>query len=172
MPLLWHTRSPTATRFCSAGRCRTSTKPWSSGSRSTIRQRLGPDCGHRRQFSCIAVHPTVPAQNLKELIAYAQANPGKLSYGHAGVGSIQHLTGELFKSLTGTSDIAPVAYRGTGPLITDLVGGHIQMGVPGVTGQVIELHRSGKMRVFAVQVPRGSSLRQSSRRQLSWASPA
>jgi hypothetical protein len=44
---------------------------------------------------CIAVHPTVPAQDLKELIAYAKANPGKLSYGHSGVGSIQHLTGEL-----------------------------------------------------------------------------
>ena len=111
---------------------------------------LDPIAGIAANSLCIAVHPAVPAQNLKELIAYAQANPGKLSYGHAGVGSIQHLTGELFKSLAGTSDIAPVAYRGTGPLITDLVGGHIQMGVPSVTGQVIELHRSGKMRVLAV----------------------
>jgi len=98
----------------------------------------------------IAVHPAVPAQTLKELIAYAKANPGKLSYGHAGVGSIQHLAGELFKSLAGTPAIVPVPYRGTGPLITDLVGGQIQMGTPGVTGQVIELHRSGKMRVLAV----------------------
>jgi tripartite-type tricarboxylate transporter receptor subunit TctC len=114
---------------------------------------LDPIAGIAANFLCIAVHPALPAQNLKELNAYAQANPGKLSYGHAGVGSIQHLTGELFKTLTGTSDIAPVAYRGTGPLITDLVGGHIQMGVPGVTGQVIELHRSGKMRVLAVTSP-------------------
>ena len=63
----------------------------------------------------IAVHPSVPAQTLNEFIAYAKANPGKLSYGHAGVGSIQHLTGELFKSLAGTPEIVQVPYRGTGP---------------------------------------------------------
>ena len=97
---------------------------------------------------CIAVHPSVPAQNLKELIAYAKANPGKLSYGHSGVGSIQHLMGEFFKSLAGTPDIVQVPYRGTGPLITDLVSGQVPMGTPGVTGQVIEFHRSGKMRVL------------------------
>jgi tripartite-type tricarboxylate transporter receptor subunit TctC len=99
---------------------------------------------------CIAVHPGVPTQNLTELIAYAKANPGKLSYGHSGVGSIQHLMGELFKSLAGTPDIVQVPYRGTGPLITDLVSGQVPMGTPGVTGQVIEFHRSGKMRVLAV----------------------
>lgn len=99
---------------------------------------------------CIAVHPSVPAQTLKELIAYAKANPGKLSYGHAGVGSIQHLTGELFKSLAGTPDIAPIPYKGTGPLIADLLGGQIPMGTPGVTGQVLEFHRSGRLRVLAV----------------------
>jgi tripartite-type tricarboxylate transporter receptor subunit TctC len=92
----------------------------------------------------------VPAQTLKEFIAYATANPGKLSYGHSGVGSIQHLAGELFKSLAGTPDIVQVPYRGTGPLITDLVSGQVPMGVPGVTGQVLEFHRSGKMRVLAV----------------------
>ncbi|MGA7610189.1 MAG: tripartite tricarboxylate transporter substrate binding protein [Xanthobacteraceae bacterium] len=103
---------------------------------------------------CIAVHPSVPAQNLMEFIAYAKANPGKLSYGHSGVGSIQHLMGELFKSLTGTPDIVQVPYRGTGPLITDLVGGQIPVGTPGVTGQVIEFHRSGKMRVLVVTSPK------------------
>ena len=102
---------------------------------------------------CIAVHPAVPAQNLKELIAYAKANPGKLSYGHSGVGSIQHLMGELFKSLAATPDIVQVPYRGTGPLITDLVSGQVPVGTPGVTGQVIEFHRSGKMRVLAVTSP-------------------
>jgi tripartite-type tricarboxylate transporter receptor subunit TctC len=114
---------------------------------------LDPVAGAAANVLCIAVHPSVPAQNLKELIAYANVNPGKLSYGHAGVGSIQHLAGELFKSLAGTPDIVQVPYRGTGPLITDVVAGQVQMGTPGVTGQVIELHRSGKMRVLAVTSP-------------------
>src|SRR5712671_7447214 len=114
---------------------------------------LDPIAGMAANVLCIAVHPAVPVQTLKELIAYAKANPGKLSYGHAGVGTIQHLTGELFKSLNGTPDIVQVPYRGTGPLITDLVGGQVPMGVPGVTGQVIEFHRSGKLRVLAVTSP-------------------
>jgi tripartite-type tricarboxylate transporter receptor subunit TctC len=114
---------------------------------------LDPIAGVAANVLCIAVHHAVPVQTLNELIAYAKANPGKLSYGHSGVGSIQHLTGELFKSLTGTPEIVQVPYRGTGPVITDLVGGQIPMGTPGVTGQVIELHRSGKMRVLAVTSP-------------------
>ena len=114
---------------------------------------LDPIAGVAANALCIALHPAVPAQNLKELIAYAKANPGKLSYGHSGVGSIQHLAGELFKSLAGTLDIVQVPYRGTGPLITDLVSGQIPIGTPGVTGQVIQFHRSGKMRVLAVTSP-------------------
>jgi len=102
---------------------------------------------------CVAVHPSVPATTLQELIAYAKANPGTLSYGHAGTGSIQHLTGELFKSLAGTLDIVQVPYRGTGPLITDLIGGQVPMGTPGVTGQLLQLHRTGKVRVLAVTNP-------------------
>src|SRR4029450_9065249 len=98
---------------------------------------------------CNAVHPTVPVRTVAELIAYAKANPGKLSYGHSGIGS-----GELFKSLAGTPDIVQVPYRGTGPVITDLVSGQIPMGVPGVTAQVLEFHRSEKMRVLAVTSPK------------------
>src|SRR5436189_1332681 len=108
---------------------------------------LDPIAGVAANVLCIAVHHAVPVQTLKELIAYAKANPGKLSYGHSGVGSIQHLTGELFKSLTGTPEIVQVPYRGTGPVITDLVGGQIP------TGQVLALHRSGKLRVLAVTSP-------------------
>jgi tripartite-type tricarboxylate transporter receptor subunit TctC len=102
----------------------------------------------------IAVHPSVPVQSLNELIGYAKANPGKLSYGHSGVGTIQHLTGELFKSRTGTSEIVQVPYRGTGPAIADLVGGQVPMGIVGVTGQVLEFHRAGRMRVLAVTSPK------------------
>ena len=111
---------------------------------------LDPIVGVAANVLCIAVHPSVPVRSLKELIAYAKANPGKLSYGHAGVGSIQHLTGELFKSVAGTPGIVQVPYRGTGPLVTDLMAGQIPMGTPGVTGQVLELHRTGRLRVLAV----------------------
>jgi len=113
---------------------------------------LDPIAGIAANVLCIAIHPALPVQSLIELIAYARANPGKLSYGHSGVGSIQHLTGELFKSLT-AADIVQVPYRGTGPVIADLVGGQIPMGIPGVTQQVIEFQRTGKMRVLAVTSP-------------------
>src|SRR6476661_6296758 len=59
---------------------------------------LQPIAGVAANVLCIAVHPTVPVRTVAELIAYAKANPGKLSYGHSGIGSIQHLAGELFKS--------------------------------------------------------------------------
>ncbi len=114
---------------------------------------LDPIAGIAANVLCIAVHPSVPVRTLEDLIAYAKANPGKLSYGHAGVGSIQHLTGELFKSLAGTPGIVDVPYRGTGPLVTDLIGGQVPMGTPGVTGQVLEFHRSGKLRILAVTSP-------------------
>ena len=114
---------------------------------------LDPIAGIAANVLCIAVHPSVPVRTLEELIAYAKGNPAKLSYGHAGVGSIQHLTGELFKSLAGTPDIVDVPYRGTGPLVADLIGGQVPMGTPGVTGQVLEFHRSGKLRILAVTSP-------------------
>ena len=115
---------------------------------------LDPIAGVAAYFLGIAVHPVVPVQTLKELIAYAKANPGKLSYAHAGVGTIQHLTGELFKSLTGTPEIVQVPYRGTGPAIADVVAGQVPIGIVGVTGQVLEFDRSGKMRVLAVTSPK------------------
>ena len=114
---------------------------------------LEPIANVAENFFGIAVHPSVPAQTLKEFIAYAKANPGKVSYGHAGVGSATHLTGELFKSLAGTPEIVPVPYRGGGPAITDLISGQIPMALMAITGQVLEFHRTGKMRVLAVTSP-------------------
>jgi tripartite-type tricarboxylate transporter receptor subunit TctC len=98
----------------------------------------------------IAVNPSVPAKNLKELIAYAKSNPGKLSYGSAGTDSMSHLSGELFKQLTGTTDIVHIPYKGAGPGIFDLVSGHIPMMSPNITGQVLALHKAGKIRILAV----------------------
>ena len=105
-------------------------------------------------FLAIAVHPSVPAKTLQELIAYAKANPGKLSYGHAGIGSTNHLTGELFKSLAGIPDVAQIPYRGAGPIMTDLIAGQIPIGMVALTGHSLEFHRSGKLRVLAVTSPR------------------
>ena len=97
----------------------------------------------------IAVHPSVPAKDLAELIAYGKANPGKLSYGTAGTGSLNQLTGELFKLRSGL-DITHVPYRGAGPAIVDILAGQIPMIVPAMTNHVLELHRAGKIRVLAV----------------------
>ena len=101
----------------------------------------------------IAVHPSLPVKTLAELVAHAKANPGKVSYGHAGIGSTNHLTGELFKSLAGIPDLVQVPYRGAGPVITDLIGGQISMGVVAVTGQSLGLHRTGALRILAVTSP-------------------
>ena len=98
----------------------------------------------------IVVHESVPVKTLKELIAYAKANPGKLSYGSAGTGTMSNLSGELFKQLTGLNDVVHIPYKGAGPGITDLVSGHIPMMSPNVTAQILELHRAGKIRILAV----------------------
>ena len=101
----------------------------------------------------IAVTPSLPVHTLKELIAYTKANPGKLVYGSAGTGSMTHLAGELFKSLAGTGDIVHVPYKGSGASITDVISGQVPMIVANVTGQVLELHKSGKLRMIAVTGP-------------------
>jgi tripartite-type tricarboxylate transporter receptor subunit TctC len=98
----------------------------------------------------IVVHPSVPVKDLKELIAHAKANAGKLSYGSAGSGTMSNLSGELFKQLTGLNDLVHIPYKGAGPGITDLVSGHIPVMTPNITGQVLELHRTGKIRILAV----------------------
>ncbi len=98
----------------------------------------------------IAVHPSVPVKDLKELVAYVKANPGKASYGSAGHGSLNHLTGELFKLRAGLTDFTHVPYRGAGPGLTDLLAGQIPALVPAMTNIVYEHHKAGKLRVVAV----------------------
>jgi len=98
----------------------------------------------------IAVNASVPAKTLQEFIAYAKANSGKLSYGSAGTGTMSNLAGELFKQITGLKDLVHIPYKGAGPGIADLVSGHIPAMSPNVTGQLLELHRNGKIRILAV----------------------
>lgn len=102
----------------------------------------------------LAVHPSVPATTLAEFIDYDKANRGTLSYGHAGIGSLNHLTGELFKSLAGLPDLLQVPYRGSGPAIADTLAGHVSMVTPAMTGQMIEFHRTGRLRILAVTSPK------------------
>jgi tripartite-type tricarboxylate transporter receptor subunit TctC len=98
--------------------------------------------------SVLVVNPSLPVANVSELIAYAKKNPGKLTYGSAGLGSTSNLTTEYFKLATGT-DILHVPYKGIGPMLTDLISGQISMGLngaPAVMGHV----GSGRLRALAV----------------------
>jgi tripartite-type tricarboxylate transporter receptor subunit TctC len=78
------------------------------------------------QPNVLAVHPKVPAANLGDLVAYAKANPGKLTYGSSGIGTVPHLSAELFNMEAGTR-MVHVPYRGLAPALTDLVAGHIDI---------------------------------------------
>src|ERR1700688_121405 len=101
----------------------------------------------------IAVHPSVPAQNLKELIDYIKANPGKLTYGSAGAGTLNHLSGELLKSLTGITDLPHVPRGGAGRPLPDVIAGQIPIVIPAMTSQVLEFHRAGRLRLLAFTNP-------------------
>jgi len=98
----------------------------------------------------VVINASVPARTLAELIAYAKANPGKLSYGSAGNGSITNLAGELFKLRAGGLDIVHVPYKGIGQGVSDLIGGQIPMLSANATAQILDLHRAGKVRILAV----------------------
>jgi len=111
---------------------------------------LEPISGIAITAFALAVHPSLPVNDLGELIAYAKANPGKLSYGSAGTGSLNHLTAEAFKLRVGLPDLIHVPYRGAGPAIADILAGQIPMIVPAMTNLVLELHRAGKLRILAV----------------------
>ena len=98
----------------------------------------------------IAVHPSMPVKSLKQLIAFAKANPGKLSYGSAGTGSITNFTGELFKKAAGGLEIVHVPYKGAGPGLADLVAGHIPMYTPTISAAPLSYHKAGRIRLLAV----------------------
>jgi tripartite-type tricarboxylate transporter receptor subunit TctC len=96
----------------------------------------------------MVVHPSVPAKTVPELIVYAKANPGKLSYGSGGVGGITHITAELFKMMTGVN-MVHVPYRGVAPALTDLLGGQVQV-LFANPAQSIPYIKAGKLRALAI----------------------
>jgi tripartite-type tricarboxylate transporter receptor subunit TctC len=99
-------------------------------------------------INVLVVNPSVPAHNVQQLIAYAKANPGKLSYGSAGTGTSQHLAGELFKQLTGV-EMTHVPYKGAGPAVTDLIGGQIPLMFADISASLGHI-RAGKLRALGV----------------------
>jgi tripartite-type tricarboxylate transporter receptor subunit TctC len=96
----------------------------------------------------LVVNPSTPVRSVAELIAYAKANPGKVNYGSAGIGTVSHVCGEYFNSAAGVT-LAHIPYKGTGPAITDLLGGHIQMAFAPIPA-THENAKSGKLRMLAV----------------------
>jgi tripartite-type tricarboxylate transporter receptor subunit TctC len=96
----------------------------------------------------LAVHPSLPANTLAELVAYAKANPGKVNFGSAGSGSITHLAGELLKT-EAKVDLVHVPYKGAAPAVTDLLGGQVQMGIFDVPVLLPHI-RSGKLRALVL----------------------
>jgi tripartite-type tricarboxylate transporter receptor subunit TctC len=100
----------------------------------------------------LAVHPSVPARSVKELVELAKSQPGAMNYASSGNGSTQHLAGEMFKQLTGTS-IVHVPYKGSGDAIKDLLGGTVNMNfdtMPPVMAHI----QAGKLRGLAISTPR------------------
>jgi len=98
--------------------------------------------------SVLVVNPSLPVASAGELVAYAKAHPGKLTYGSAGNGSTSHLTTEYFKLITGT-DILHVPYKGVGPMLTDLVSGQLSMGLNGAPAVMAHVN-AGRLRALAV----------------------
>lgn len=104
----------------------------------------------------MVVSPRVQAQNLRELIAYAKANPGKMSYASAGNGGAPHLSSELLKQLAGI-DVLHIPYKGSAPALTDLMGGQVDFMFDSMSSAMKHV-QSGKLRAFAVSTAHRSPL--------------
>jgi tripartite-type tricarboxylate transporter receptor subunit TctC len=109
---------------------------------------IAPVASIMRTANVLDLNPSVPVRTVPEFVAYAKANPGKLNMGSAGIGSSQHLAGELFKMMTGVN-LVHVPYRGGAPAIIDLLGGQVQVMFDSLS-ESIEYIRTGKLRPLAV----------------------
>jgi len=109
---------------------------------------IAPVASIDRDALVMAVNPSVPARTVPEFIAYAKANPGKISMASAGIGSTGHMSGELFKMMTGVTTLH-VPYRGIAPALNDLLGGQVQVTFASMPS-AIEYVRAGNLRALAV----------------------
>ena len=111
-----------------------------------------PVGGTMKLTNVLEVNNDVPIKTVAEYIAYAKANPGKLNFGHGGIGTSPHMSGELLKSMTGIN-LVQVPYRGTAPALTDLLGGQLQSmfdNLPGSIGHI----KAGKVRALGITAPK------------------
>jgi tripartite-type tricarboxylate transporter receptor subunit TctC len=108
--------------------------------------------------STLNVHPSIPAKDVKELIALVKANPGKYTYGSSGLGSILHLCGEEFKAAAGGLDLQHVPYRGSAPMMADLVGGQISMAFDGTPTALPQIQQGAIRAVGAGMAQRMKAL--------------
>jgi tripartite-type tricarboxylate transporter receptor subunit TctC len=104
----------------------------------------------------VVVHPSLPVKNIKELIALARARPGQIHYASPGIGTVQHLAGELF-NLQAKVNMVHVAYKGAGPSVIDLIAGHVQISFD-VIPVVVNHVKAGKLRAIAVTSEKRTSL--------------
>ena len=104
----------------------------------------------------LAVHPSLPAKTVKEIVALAKARPGELTYGTSGVASPEHFAGEMFKMMTG-ANLMMIPYKGGGPLAIDLVGGHL-MSAFNTMPPIIPHVRAGRVRAIAVTMDRRAAV--------------
>lgn len=104
----------------------------------------------------LVVNPSVPAKNVRELIALARAKPGALAFASAGSGTTQHLSGELFKKMAGV-DMLHIPYKGNAPAVADLVGGQVQVMFDNIPISLQQV-RAGKLRALAVTGPKRSAV--------------
>ncbi len=109
---------------------------------------VAPVAGIIQMPHVLVVTPSFPAKTVPEFIAYAKANPGKLNFGSGGIGTVVHVSGELFKIMAGV-DMVHVPYRGAGPALADLLGGQLQVMFDVMPGS-IEHVRAGTLRALAV----------------------
>jgi tripartite-type tricarboxylate transporter receptor subunit TctC len=109
---------------------------------------IAPVASIHREPNVMEVNPSVPVKTVPEFITYAKANPGKIDMASAGIGSMSHVSGELFKMMTGVS-LVHVPYRGAGPALVDLLGGQVQVSFSTMSSS-IEYVRAGKLRALAV----------------------
>jgi tripartite-type tricarboxylate transporter receptor subunit TctC len=109
---------------------------------------FAPVAGVVRVPNVVEVTPSLPVKTVPELIAYAKANPGKLSFASAGIGTASHLAGELFNIMAGV-DLVRVHYRGDGPAMADLIAGQVQVGFATMTASIGHI-RAGQLRPLAV----------------------